>query len=62
MTIIQSDFKIGDIVYIKTDREQNARMVTGFLARLDYHLVICSMCGDEIHVFDFEITNEKGIV
>lgn len=62
MILIESTFKIGDIVYVKTDREQNARMVTGFVARQGYHLVICSMCGEEIHVFEFELTNEKGIV
>jgi hypothetical protein len=62
MIFIESTLKVGDMVYVKTDVEQKPRMVTGFVVRQGYHLVIASMCGEEIHVFDFELTNEKGIV
>ena len=59
MTIIPK-FKIGEIVYSKTDPEQNARMVTGYTIRkngLISYLVTFIDCERQFE--DFELSSEK---
>ena len=62
MMVIDSNFKIRQFVYLKTDAEQLVRMVTGILVRengTSYELV----CGDSVSWhYAFEISEEKDVV
>tara|TARA_B110000971_G_C19634720_1_gene330764 strand:+ start:274 stop:459 length:186 start_codon:yes stop_codon:yes gene_type:complete len=59
MKIIENDFEIGEEVYLKTDPDQNFRIVTGFLIRkngITYEL----SCGIEnTWHYDYEINKNK---
>lgn len=58
---INNEFKIGETVYLKTDAEQNARIVTGILVRNEKAIVYYLNCGtDESCHFDFEISKERN--
>lgn len=55
-------FCMRDVVYLKTDPDQLARIVTGVLIREDgikYYLS-CGM--DETYHYGFEITKERDVV
>ena len=55
------DFEPGDIVYLKTDRDQFERIVTGYCIRksgISYELALGSVTSWH---FDFEISVEKVI-
>jgi hypothetical protein len=60
--LIDNKFKIGDEVYLKTDTDQNCRLVTGINIRatsISYDL----SCGVvESPHYDFEITAEKDVL
>ncbi len=62
MMLIDSKFNIGDEVYLKTDIDQNCRLVTGLTVRatsISYDL----SCGtSESTHYDFEITLEKDVL
>ena len=51
-------FKIGDIVYLKTDTEQKPRIVTGILIRNDYVKYYITQCDVETSHSDFEMSIE----
>jgi hypothetical protein len=57
------DFAIGQIVYLKTDNEQNGRMVTGITLRPNkgvfYHLALGT--NETVH-FAVEIDSEKDVL
>lgn len=59
---VEIEFEIGDIVYLKTDRDQLQRMVVGISLRqsgLSYALA----CGTaEAYHFDIEISKEANIL
>ena len=62
MMLIENKFNIGDEVYLKTDVDQNCRLVTGLTIRatsISYDL----SCGvaESTH-YDFEITIEKDVL
>lgn len=60
--LVDSAFKIGDFVYLKTDTEQLKRIVTGMIIRptgVSYELV----CGETYTShFEFELSNEKDVL
>jgi hypothetical protein len=60
--LIDNKFNIGDEVYLKTDADQNCRLVTGLNIRssiISYDL----NCGvTESTHYDFEITVEKDVL
>lgn len=51
-------YKIGDIVFLKTDSEQKVRMVTGILQRPKHLLYYLSNGTDETTHFEIEISKE----
>lgn len=61
---IKNEFEIGQIVYLKTDNDQLARMITGINIRGGYgHLVyLLSLGTNETYHYGIEISNEKDIV
>lgn len=60
MIIIDNKFGRGEIVYLKTDPEQEPRMIVGITINISGYLRYNLMCGtvDTWHYED-EITNKK---
>ena len=63
MMFIENKYEVGDTVYLKTDKEQKARLVTGILVKSSNYLNYELSCGSESswHV-DFEISAEANIL
>lgn len=63
MIVIDNKFEKGEVVYLKTDKDQLPRMVYGFdicgsLNEIIYRLA----CGTQIsNHYDFEITREVNV-
>lgn len=56
------EFNIGDIVYLKTDKDQSERMVTGIMIRPN-NIIYCLMCcTSETWHYGMEITKEKDVL
>ena len=55
-------FEIGDTVYIKTDPDQKARMVTGHKIRKTALIYLVSFISTEDEYADFELTGEEDKV
>lgn len=61
MMIVDSKFNIGDTVYLKTDIDQDARLVTAIKVMpniLTYELSKSTECTSH---YDFEISTERNI-
>jgi hypothetical protein len=56
---VKIQFDIGDIVFLRTDPEQNERMITRFMVSkpsIEYEVV----CGTEVSLhYGFELSKEK---
>lgn len=50
-------YKVGEIVYLKTDEEQKIRMVTGVLIRNNCYIYYLTNCTQETTHYDFEISS-----
>lgn len=62
MMLLENKFNIGDKVYLKTDTDQNCRIITGFSVRLG-SITYGLSCGDsESWHYDFEIDVEKDVL
>jgi hypothetical protein len=57
---MKATFQIGDMVYLKTDTDQEARMVTGILQRPNGLIYYLAICGNESIHYEIEITKEKN--
>jgi len=55
-------FKIGEIVYLKTDEAQNKRMITGYTIRLKSIIYLVSYFNEEYQCYDYELTNEFDVL
>lgn len=60
--MIKPLFNIGDIVYLKTDTEQCARIVTAYLTRKGTITYCLALGINESWHYDIEISTEKDIV
>lgn len=62
MIVIENKFEIGQIVYLKTDEDQCARIITGIHIRptgITYSLAV----GDEeTPHYEVEITEQKNVL
>lgn len=62
MMVIDNKFDIGDIVYLKTDKDQSPRMITGFLVgpmALSYRVA----CGTvDAWQYGIELSKEKDVI
>jgi len=62
MMVVDNKFELKQIVYLKTDVEQKARIVTGFVVR-ETAIVYELSCGVEVcNNYDFEISDEKDVL
>lgn len=57
---IPGDIQIEDIVYMKTDMEQRAHIITGAVIRPDGIQYLVSNNGLEYNQYAFEITKERN--
>jgi len=60
---INTSFKEGDLVYVKTDPEQVRRMITGFVVRqkgevIMYEVTIALGSRESIYCYDYELSFE----
>jgi hypothetical protein len=62
MMVIDNKFSIGDEVYLRTDREQEARLLTGLIVDASGILYVLA-CGlsESSHQY-IEITSERDIL
>lgn len=60
--IIDNIYEIGDIVYLKTDKEQLQRMVTGILVSPTGLSYRCANGTADTWQFGIEIDKEKNIM
>lgn len=60
--IIENKFQIGQIVFLKTDREQFERIITGICIRMNGMSYELSFGNSTSWHFDFEISIEKNIL
>lgn len=58
---VDTHLDFGTVVYLKTDKEQDEFLVTGFIIRPHGILYIISYEGLERNVYDFEITTERRV-
>jgi len=52
-------YRIGDIVYCRSDVDSRLRFVTGFIIRKGMIIYIVSMDGSESYFYDFELISEN---
>lgn len=60
--IVESSCNLGDIVYLKTDKDQLPRIITGIIVRptgCGYYL--SSGTGESLH-YDFEFSYEENLL
>jgi hypothetical protein len=57
--IIVSDFEFGDIVYLKTDTEQNPRMVIGIDHRPGFTTIMLASGTSTTSHYPIELSKEK---
>jgi hypothetical protein len=55
-------FRIGQIVYLKTDFEQLERIVIGYMILYGFHQYILMQGLEQSNHFDFEIAEHKNIL
>ena len=59
---IRPAFKIGQIVYLKTDPEQEMRIVTGYIVRETSILYYVSHGVNESEHYHFELSENKDVL
>jgi len=57
---LESQYKFGDIVYLRTDIEQNEYLITGIHFRLNSIEYSIANNGIEVTVYPFEITANRN--
>lgn len=63
MMVIQNEYDFGDIVYLKTDREQLPRIVVCILCYKAGELLYTLICGTvKSDHYDYEISKEVNIL
>jgi len=55
-------YNIGDVVYLRTDPDQNERIVTGIRLRQNSITYLISYNVNESEHFDFEIAKDANIL
>lgn len=56
---IKMKYRIGDLVYSRSDIEGRVRFVTGYIVRKGAVIYIVSMDGMETFYYDFELLGEN---
>lgn len=52
-------YRIGDIVYCRSDVDNRLRFITGYIIRKGMIIYIVSMDGSESYFYDFELISEN---
>lgn len=61
--IIQNNYELGEIVYLKTDPQQQPRQIVGIHVTIDGGLLYKCVAGLEVDLhFEVEFSREKDIV
>lgn len=60
--VIENKFNIGDVVYLKTDKDQSPRIVYGFAVRQAGILYELACGASTSGHYDFEITSEANVL
>jgi len=60
--LLDNKFNIGDTVFLKTDTQQNERLVTGINIRQSGITFALSYGSNESWHYDFEISLEKDVI
>jgi hypothetical protein len=61
MIAIDNKYEIGSIVYLKTDGDQCARMITEIIVKPNDFIVYgCSMCTNDTHHYECELSSERN--
>ena len=60
--IIENKYKIGQTVYLITDKEQETRFVTGIIIVPNGLIYIISFGANISEHYDFEISEEKNLI
>ena len=55
-------YAFGDIVYLKTDEEQLPHEIVGVVIRPGCTLLEISRMGEDMMIYDFQITTERDLV
>jgi hypothetical protein len=55
-------YKIGQIVYLKTDPDQFGRLVVGYNLRYGHNLLVLAFAEDETAHYEFEVSEQKDIL
>lgn len=56
---IKAKYRIGDIVYSRSDTDGRVRFVTGYIIRKGVVIYIVSLDGMETFYYDFELLGEN---
>lgn len=56
---IKAKYRIGDIVYSRSDTDGRVRFVTGYIVRKGVVIYIVSLDGMETFYYDFELIGEN---
>lgn len=56
---LKARYRIGDIVYCRSDIDSRLRFVTGYIIRKGMLIYIVSMEGVESYFYDFELISEN---
>lgn len=59
---VKPSFKIGDLVYIVTDSDQNQRIVTGIMIRNGLITYAISLGSNESYYYDFEVCYDRDVL
>ena len=62
MMLVDLKYNIGDFVFLKTDTEQNERIVTAILITKNDIQYQLSFGSESQYHYDFEISSEKNIL
>lgn len=62
MMLIDTKFKIGDVVYLQTDLDQQKRLITGINIRANSIVYLVSCGTVESYHYDFEISSEVDVL
>lgn len=62
MMVIENKYEYGQIVFLKTDPEQQARMVTAFKVCPTGIIYFISFGTLETQHYDIELTDEKNVL
>ena len=62
MQLLETDVRIGEVVYLTADSDQKKYLVTGYLIRQDSLKYILSHNGSEDYFYDFEFSKERDVI